>query len=404
MKITILTQYYPPETGAPQNRLSDLARRMTDAGHEVTVLTAKPNYPRGEISEEFRGDLWKIRHENRVRIIHCWLYPSRSKRTVLRLANYFSFVVSSAVIGAFLLDGADFLLVESPPIFLGVTAWLLSRLKRAKMIFNVSDLYPQTAIELGYLRPGLAARCLFALEAWCYRSSMLVTGQTEGIVSDIRRRFPSKRVLLLTNGIDAAEFESFSDATRVRSEIFTVGYAGVHGHAQGLSSVLTAASHLKELNAPVRLEFFGDGPLREELQEKAHALGLTNVEFFGHRPRKEIVERMKEWDAGLVPLVNVPLMAGALPSKIFEVMAASLPVVLSSPRGEASNLVESAKAGIWAEAENAESIADAIRRLLLDREGARRMGEQGRRFVLQNFDRARIAQAFMAALESVVAS
>ena len=404
MKITILTEYYPPETGAPQNRLSDLARRMSEAGREVTVLTAKPNYPTGKIRDDFRGGLWKTRQESRIRVIHCWLYASRSKHTVLRLVNYFSFVLSSAVIGTFLLRRTDFLLVESPPIFLGLTAWFLSRVKGAKMIFNVSDLYPQTAIELGYLRQGLAARALFALEAWCYRSSDLITGQTQGIVNDIKRRFPWKRVVLLTNGVDVADFSSFDAAKTADREMFTVGYAGVHGHAQGLSSVLNAAKRLQAVNAPIRLEFFGDGPLREELQERARTLQLTNVEFFGHRSRKEIVERMKEWDAGIVPLVNAPLMAGALPSKMFEVMAASVPVVLAAPRGEASDLVESARAGIWAEAENAESIADAIRCLALDRQGARRMGERGRRFVLENFDRSRIADTFMSTLESMVKS
>ncbi len=404
MKITILTQYYPPETGAPQNRLSDLARRMAAAGHEVTVLTAKPNYPTGEVRQEFRGGLWKTRYENGTRIIHCWLFPSRSKRTLLRLANYFSFVLSSAAIGTLQLGRADFLLVESPPLFLGLTAWLLSRLKHARMIFNVSDLYPRTAIALGYLRPGAAARALSALEALCYRSSILVTGQTHGIIADIKRRFPSQRVLLLTNGIDVDDFACFDAPKEGGGEDFVVGYAGVLGHAQGLAAVVAAAGRLEARNARIRLELFGDGPLREELEAQARALGLTKLCFFGHRSRKEIVERMKRWDAGLVPLVNVPLMAGALPSKMFEIMAASLPVLLFAPRGEASRLVETAAAGICAEPENAEAIAEAIQRLSLDRQAARRMGQLGRRFALEHFDRARIARTFMATLEAAMVS
>jgi glycosyltransferase involved in cell wall biosynthesis len=250
----------------------------------------------------------------------------------------------------------------------------------------------------------VAARVLFALEALCYRSSVLVTGQTEGIVGDIKRRFPSQRVLLLTNGIDVADFASFDAPKEPGGEDFVVGYAGVLGHAQGLSAVVAAAGRLETRNARARLEFFGDGPLREQLEAEAQALGLTNLRFFGHRPRKEIVDRMKGWDAGLVPLVNVPLMAGALPSKMFEVMAASLPVLLFAPPGEASRLVETAGAGICAEPENAEAVADVIHRLSLDREAARRMGELGRRFVLEHFDRARIARTFMATLETVMVS
>lgn len=404
MKVTILSQYYPPETGAPQNRLSDLARRMTTAGYEVTVLTAKPSYPTGRIERSFRGGLWKIRRNDSGKVIHCWLYPSRSRRAFLRLVNYFSFVLSSIVIGTILLPRADILIVESPPIFLGLSAWFLSRLKRAKLVFNVSDLYPQTAIELGYLRPGLFARTLFAFEEWCYRSSVLVTGQTQGIVMDIKRRFPSVAVLLVTNGINVEDFDSYDFGSKRVNARFTLGYAGIHGHAQGLDSILEAARCLELTKAQVRLEFWGDGPLREELEHKARVLKLSNVEFFGHRSRKEVINRMKAWDAGIVSLVDKPLMGGALPSKIFEIMAASLPVLLAAPKGEASSLIESANAGVRAEAENSESIADAILRLSLDREGARQMGVRGRAFVLENFDRSRIAATLMSTLESVVTS
>jgi glycosyltransferase involved in cell wall biosynthesis len=403
VKITILTEYYPPETGAPQNRLSDLARRMSAAGHEVTVLTAKPNYPVGRIHDDFRGGLWKVRREEGVRVIHCWLYASRSKRTILRLANYFSFVLSAAAVGTFLLRRSEFLLVESPPIFLGLAAWYLSRLKGAKMVFNVSDLYPQTAIELGYLRPGIASRALFGLEARFYASSVLVTGQTLGIVRDIKRRFPSQPVLLLTNGIDTADFEAFG-SPKAQASTFTIGYAGVHGHAQGLHAVVDAARHLQALNVPARIEFFGDGPLREDLETRAREFGLTNLEFFGHRPRRDILERMRIWDAGLVPLANAPLMAGALPSKMFEMMAAGLPILLAVPRGEASDLIDTAQAGVWAAPEDGESIAEAARGLESDRAEARRKGERGRHYVFEHFDRARIAKTFLSALEEMEAS
>jgi glycosyltransferase involved in cell wall biosynthesis len=403
VKIIILTQYYPPETGAPQNRLSDLARRMSEAGHDVTVLTAKPNYPVGRIHDEFRGGLWKKRRDGAIRVIHCWLFATRSKRTLLRLANYFSFMVSSAVVGTILMPRARVLIVESPPIFLGITAWYLSRLKRAKMIFNVSDLYPQTAIELGYLRPGLAAKALFRLEAFCYRASVLVTGQTRGIMADIQRRFPAKPAFLLTNGIDTGDF-SPTHASKAPEGAFVAGYAGVHGHAQGLRSVLDAALRLEAMKLPVRIEFFGDGPIREDLQARARELALTNVEFFGHRSRADILERMKQWDAGIVPLVNAPLMAGALPSKMFEMMAASLPVVLAAPRGEASELIEAAEAGVCAAPEDGESIARAIARLATDRQAASSMGRRGRDFVLKHYDRARIAESFLTALQPLVHS
>ncbi len=290
---------------------------------------------------------------------------------------------------------ADFLLVESPPLFLGWTAWFLSRLKRAAMIFNVSDLYPETAVSLGYLRKGRALDALYALEAWCYKRSTLVTGQTEGIVDDIRRRFPEKQVHLLTNGVDVSDF-SFTAAPH--GGPFTIGYAGILGHAQALPSALEAVRLLKQRGVPVRFAFYGDGPLREDLERQAREHGLDNVRFAGHCTRREVLDGMRGWDAGLVPLVDSPTMAGALPSKMFEVMAASLPVVLSAPAGEALRLITRANAGVHAPAENPEALANAIAGLVARRDEARAMGQNARAYVFAHYDRARIAESFVAKL------
>jgi hypothetical protein len=147
MRITILTQYYPPEIGAPQNRLSDLAGHLVMAGHEVEVLTAMPSYPRGKIYAGY-GGLFSREQKDGVQILRAFVYPTRSAALLPRLLNYFSFVFSSVLFGSFLLRRADYLLVESPPLFLGLAAIWLSRLKGAKMIFNVSDLWPASAVHL----------------------------------------------------------------------------------------------------------------------------------------------------------------------------------------------------------------------------------------------------------------
>ena len=133
-----------------------------------------------------------------------------------RLLNYFSFVFSSALVGALALRRADILLVESPPLFLGLTANWLARLKKARMIFNVSDLYPETAISLGYLKNAVLRNLLYRFEAWCYNAAWIVTGQAEGIVDSIRQRFPDKQVLLLTNGI---AMEKFADPIQEKRTI-----------------------------------------------------------------------------------------------------------------------------------------------------------------------------------------
>jgi glycosyltransferase involved in cell wall biosynthesis len=400
MRFVILTQYYPPETGAPQARLSDLAKRLRDLGHEVVVLTAKPNYPKGEFLPGYGRGLWTTRTKDGVEVIHCWLVPVKSKRIVPRLVNYFSFVFAAALAGLLRLRRSDVILVESPPIFLGLTAWWLAKWKRARVIFNVSDLYPETAISLGYLSNPLFQRVLYRFEAWCYRVSALVTGQTAGIVENIRARFPNKRVHLLTNGVDPSDFVA---STAVGAEVMLVGYAGVLGHAQELDVVLDAAALLRE-ESSIRFVFYGDGPLGEDLRAKAASLQLTNVEFGGHRSRAEVLQAMRNWSAGIVPLKNVPLFAGALPSKMFEVMGAALPVVLFAPRGEASQIVEQAGGGVWAPAGDPQALANELRRLAADPELRRRLAASAREYVVQHFDRRKIAKEFAAVVEQVVRS
>src|SRR5262245_48945657 len=148
MRIVILTQYYPPETGAPQNRLSDLAERLMRSGHDLTILTALPNYPRGEIFKEYRGRLVVEERSGKIRIIRTWIYATKKKNFNHRLLNYFSFVFSSVFLGVWKIGSPDVVIVESPPLFLGISGFLLSVCKDARLVFNVSDLWPDSAIAM----------------------------------------------------------------------------------------------------------------------------------------------------------------------------------------------------------------------------------------------------------------
>jgi len=169
MKLTILTQYYPPELGAPQRRLSELSQRMIDAGHDVTVLTAMPNYPKGKIFEGY-GGLSQRDEIDGVEIIRSFIYPTQKASMVHRLSNYFSFVVSSAVVGTARMPKTDYLMVESPPLFLGMSAVWLNTIKRSQLIFNVSDLWPESAVRLGVVREGSRTHQLATwLEAFLYQ-------------------------------------------------------------------------------------------------------------------------------------------------------------------------------------------------------------------------------------------
>ncbi len=407
MKVGILTQYYPPEMGAPQARLSHLAEQFARRGHEVVVLTAMPNYPRGRIFAGYGGF---VRRETRegVSVIRCWLYPTTDVGLVPRLASYFSFVFSSILVGTFALPKLDYLLTESPPLFLGISGYLLARRTGARLIFNVSDLWPESAVVLGAVSEGWGLEVARRLEAFCYRKAWLVTGQSREILESIRRRFPEVAVYHLSNGVDTDLFrpERRSSAARARffdgrgSEASCVAlYAGLHGMAQGLEQILEAAARLKDV-AALEFALVGDGPLKKELRERSGALGLENVRFLDARPREEMPELVASADLALVPLkMSIP---GAVPSKIYEAMGAGVPIVLVAA-GEAADIVGRSEAGVAVPPGDVAALEAAIRALAGNPERRAKLGRSGRDAAVRDFDRIGIADRFAAHLEGALA-
>ncbi len=405
MRILILTQYYPPEHGAPQNRLSDLARRWRTDGVAVSVLTAMPNYPGGEVFPAYKGR-WSWREEiDGVPVVRSWMWASRKKRIIPQLRAYFSFVFSSLVVGLLSAPRCDVLICESPPLFLGFSAYVLSRLKGARLVMNISDLWPESAVQLGMLKPGLALSALEWFERFLYRSTVMVTCQTEGIVAGVKKSLPDARTLLFPNGVDPDMFPptphdpAFQRSLEIPAGHFVVGYGGNHGRSQGLSLVLDTAALLKDEN--VQFVLFGDGPEKEELQENAKALGLKNLRFYPSMPRKEMCRVQALWDVALVPLKDLEIFKGARPSKMFELMAGGIPFIFCGT-GEGAELATRSGCAVVCPPERPRELADAI--LNLKRrppEELRRMGEAGRRFVLDNFDRSKLAGLLLAELRQL---
>jgi len=400
MKLVILTQYYPPEVGAPQARLSQLAQHFVAQGHAVTVLTAMPNYPKGKTYSGYGGVLRRETISG-VQVIRTAIYPTQRADFVRRLANYFSFVLSSAVFGTLLLRRCDYMLVESPPLFLGLAGLWLSMLKRARLIFNVSDLWPESAVRMGVLQPnGLACRISSRLEAFLYRKSWLVTGQSKTIIDNVVERFPTCHTFHLSNGVDIRRFspelsnESASSLIRSNGECIAL-YAGLHGLAQGLDRVLDALHTLRQ-EAGLKVVFLGDGPLKPLLLEQSKRLALSNVQFLDQRPAAQIPGIMASADFVLVTLKTY--IPGAVPSKLYEGMATARPVILVA-EGEAAEIVRRHEAGIVVNPGDVRSLAEAFLTLRSDPGLRRRLGRNGRKAVIRHFNRDLIAARFVKYLE-----
>jgi glycosyltransferase involved in cell wall biosynthesis len=400
MKILILTQYYPPEIGAPQNRLHELAVRLKTYGLDVEVLTAMPNYPKMEIFEEYKNG--KIRQEeiDGVKVFRCGIYVSKSKGIISRLLNYFSFVWTSYWRGK-RLGNYDFLMVESPPLFLGYSALRLSKKLKAKLIFNVSDLWPESAEKLGIVTNRVLLSLAYRLEKKCYQGSTLITGQTMGIVSDISIRFPQKKVYWLPNGVDVEFYnpchyptKDFRAKNGFKEDDILFFYGGILGHAQGLQTILRAAEMVQE-NCRVQIILQGAGPEQDELIRLKAELHLTNVHFLPLVPKGEMPFILKEVDVALVPLKKLELFLGAIPSKIFEALSMEKPLLLGVGGEAKMHFIDRADAGLYFEPEDVTDLAKRMLQMACEPELIKQKGQNGRNYVVEHFNRNKIASDFV---------
>lgn len=404
LHILFITLYYPPEMGAPQSRISDLAVRLAHRGHSVTVLTGFPNYPNGIIIPEYRGK-WRMYEEiNNVHINRSWVYPVANVHLYGRLFNYFSFVFSS-IINSFRCGKPDVIYVESPPLFNGINGYIISRLKRAPYLFNVADLWPDFAVELGLLKPGLFLTAASWMEWFFYKKSARVATVTNSLIRRLRdeKHIPEQKLVLLTNGADINMFNPGITAPNIREKLglsdkFIAGYIGNIGHWQKLETLIDAALLLSN-NPRFHLLIIGDGARKQAVEEYMKTKKTPNVTLLSVQPHKEIPAYLSILDCAIIPLRNIQCTQQALPVKMFEAMAMAKPIIIGAP-GEAQTLVEEAEAGISAEPENPHSYAEAIQRLMADNLLCKRFGHNGRKLVEIRFNRDILADT----LETVLLS
>ena len=405
MRILVVTHYFPPEIGAPQARLSELARSWAEVGDEVTVLTGMPNHPTGVVPAEYRK---RLRCEERVdgyRVLRAWLFATPNEGMAKKTIGHLSFMVSSVVLGARRSGPTDVVVVSSPTFFSIFSAWLLARVKRASFVVEVRDLWPAIFVELGVLTNRWLIRALEALELAVYRAADLVVVVSEGFRDDLLRRgVPAAKVHTIRNGVDIERFAPGTDNTGEARQRLGAGpdqtlvlYIGAHGISHGLTSIAEAAAKLSD--APVHVAFVGEGAAKRRLEQRVNELGLTNVSLLPGVPRQEVPSLLAAADICLVPLRDVPLFSTFIPSKMFEYLAAEK-AVLGAVRGEPAEILRAAGA-VVVEPEDVEAIANAILELAGDPERRKTMGTTGREYVQLHFDRRRLAAQYRELLTSL---
>ena len=389
--ILFVTPYFLPEKGAAQVRISETAKYLVKQGYEVTVLTTVPNYPSGIVPPQYRGRVMQQEIHDGIRIVRVWSYISPNKGFLRRIMAQLSFGCLAPFLGWRHIGHPDLVIVESPPLFDAIAGRMLAWLKHCPFIFTVSDLWPESAVQLGMLHNHMLIWLAEWLEWSTYQRAGAIWALTEGIRDAlIQRGLSPERVFLLTNGVDTAKFLPLSKA-QARAELgwddrFTVLYAGTHGLAQGLTSALDAAEQVSN-RADIHFVLVGDGAAKEDLVADAQRRKLGNITFLDPQPHDRMPLLLASADVCLVPLRKLPLFEGALPSKMYEAMACARPILLAV-EGEARQLAEQeAGAAIYVEPENPASLVSAVLYLCEHPHIAGSLGQRGRAFVEARFDR-----------------
>jgi glycosyltransferase involved in cell wall biosynthesis len=403
MRILILTQYFPPEFGAAAARNSEHARLWAERGHEVEVCTGFPNYPSGVVAESYRGRWFAREERDGLTVNRSWIYATPNRVVWKRALASLSFMVSAFVCGLTRCRRPDVIIASSGPFFVGPLGWLLSVFRRVPFVFEVRDLLPQQAVDVGMLKNPALIRFLQAIEEFLYRRALCVVTVAEASRQAlIARGFDEARIFTLENGIREEFFAPGAKENAIRHEYgwtdkFVVMYIGAHGVSQGLFALLEAAELLTDLD-DVRIVFVGDGAEKPAMMDWVKERGLNNVDFLPLQDKDRMPAFYAASDACFVPLRRGDYFRINIPSKVFEIMACARPVILGA-EGQARALVEEAGAGLCVGPEDAEAYAEAVRALRVNPDHARELGDKGRRYVLSRFTRAQKAEHYIEVLQ-----
>jgi glycosyltransferase involved in cell wall biosynthesis len=402
MHILIIHQAFASLDEPGGTRHFEFARLLAKRGFHVTVIASPVNYITGFASALGASSGDGAESTDGVNILRAPVYTAHHKSFVHRMVAFFSFMLSSFWIGL-RVRGVDLVWGTSPPIFQGVTAWAIARLKGARFLFEVRDLWPEFAIAVGVLRNPILIRASEWLERFLYRHADRIIVNSPGFLEHVRAR-GARNVDLVPNGADPAMFEPSNKGVEFRSRYglqdrFVALYAGAHGMSNDLDVVLDAAALLRDRN--IQFVLLGDGKEKPRLEQRVAELGLRNVTFAASVGKSGIPNALAAADACIAILKSLEEYKTTYPNKVFDYMAAGRPVVLAID-GVIREVVEKAGCGIFAEPGNAAALAKAVSRLADDPRKSRAMGLAGRKYLEANFSRDRISEDLVMLLEEMV--
>jgi glycosyltransferase involved in cell wall biosynthesis len=352
MKILFVTDNFFPEVNAPASRTYEHCKEWVSKGHEVTVITGVPNFPRGKVFDGYRNKVYQKQILNGITVIRVWTFISANDGFFFRTLDYISFMITATIAGL-CMKKHKVIIGTSPQFFTVMATYCISRIRRVPYIFELRDLWPESLHAVGVMKKSFIYNCLEKIELFLYRKSLLIISVTNSFKKIlISRGIPADKIIVITNGVDLSNFRKVPKDSNLLKELgweekFVAGYIGTLGMAHALETIINCAEIIEKdhKNSGIVFLFLGNGAKKNILEKLVVEKGLSNIKFVETVPKDEVSRYWSILDVSIIHLSRSPLFETVIPSKIFESMGMGIPI-LHGVAGESADIIESNQAGL----------------------------------------------------------
>jgi len=407
VNILIIHQYFLEKQGAGGSRFNQFAKYWANKGHKATIIAGTVDYATGNKNRKYKGKLVvKEKIDKNIIALRCHVSEAYNKNFLGRLWAYISFTISSTYAGLCLTKKQDIIIATSPPLHVAIPGYIISRLKKIPLVFEVRDLWPKFAIDTGVLKNKLFIKLALWLEKWIYRKANLINVLTPAFKKYLisEKNVPEKKIIYIPNAADLDLMKPGPKNNWVRKKYnwgnkFVILYVGAHGIANDLWQIIDVAKILKD-NKNILFVLVGDGMEKPKLQAEAKKYQLINIQFISPVPKEKIVDFINASD--VCTAILKPIFTTTYPNKVFDYMVCSKPIILPIDGACRKLVINKAKAGIFIKPRDANDFKEKILYLYNHPEELEKLGQSGYQFVAKNFDRQKLADKYLEVMSNLI--
>ncbi len=406
MNILFLTDNFYPESNAPAKRTLEHCNEWNNQGHNITIITGVPNFPKGKVFDGYKNRIYQSELINNLVVKRVWTFISSNEGFLLRILDYLSFMISSFICGVFT-KKHDVIIATSPQFFTLISGYFIGLLKKTPLVLEIRDLWPESIVTVGAMgKKSLAIKVLKKLSLFLYKKSDLIICVTKSFKKDlISKGIDQNKIKVVENGFDlnknltpSLSIKEVEEKFKIQKDTFYVSFIGTVGMAHGLEIILNAAS---KVNDNIVFLIIGEGAKKTFLINKVEKLKINNIKFIDNLNWQEIVDINQLINVHLVHLKKDDEFKKVIPSKIFESMALKKPIIMGVD-GESRDIVNKAECAFNIEPENSSELAETINRIQNNNDILKNIGENGYNFLEKNFSRKVLSNKMIEYIDSKI--